>query len=233
MYNISCVLKSGGDYNWDHVRSLKRQLDQHLTLDFNLHVLSDLNMPLDLHSKGCIFVGLKRNYPGWWSKIELFNNFNHTFYFDLDTYIVGNINHIVSWPHVFTGLRGFYDRPFGSGLMGWDGDYGYIYTEFREAGTNFIIEDYKRKRKGDQEWIGKILELNEITPNIFQALFPNQIVSYKIHVQGKELPSTARIVCFHGRPRIQEVSESWMQKEDSERRSVVRYSEEQLELALL
>lgn len=217
LYHISCVLKSGGDYNWNHVRNLKRQLDKHLTLSYKLHVLSDLNMPSDLQSKGSNLIVLKRNYPGWWSKIELFYHFNHTFYLDLDTYLVGNINHIVSWPHMFTGIRGFYGRPFGSGIMSWNGDYRFIYENFEGSVPIQLIDYFFKKRMGDQEWIGEQLKVGlEQEPDIFQDIFPDQIVSYKIHVQGIGLPERARIVCFHGRPRIQDVSESWMQEIDLE-----------------
>ena len=50
---ISCVMRSGGDFNWNHVRRLKEQLDEHLTLKFRLYVLSDQMMPQDLATTNC------------------------------------------------------------------------------------------------------------------------------------------------------------------------------------
>jgi len=206
-YSISCVLKSGGDFNWDHVRRLKSQLDKHLTLSFSLDVLSDLMMPEDLVEQNCRLFLLKHNWPGWWSKIELFHSLFKTFYLDLDTAIVANIDHIIAYPHRFTALRGFYGRLFGSGLMAWDEDCYFIYEEFILLNPQITIDYYKRKGWGDQEFIGERIKDHVI----FQDQFPGQIISYKLDVIKKGLPKNAKIVCFHGKPRIQDVRESWLE----------------------
>ena len=214
-YPISCVLKSGGDFNWDHVRRLKSQLDRHLTLDSELFVLSDLMMPEDLVEQNCQLVLLKNNWSGWWSKIELFRVFHKTFYLDLDTVLVGNLNHIVSYPHRFTALRGFYGRAFGSGLMAWNGNYEFIYNDFRFFNPQATMNYHRRRKEGDQEFIGaRVKEFK-----IFQNQFQGQIISYKLDVMGKELPKNAKIVCFHGKPRIQDVRESWLEQELVESKS--------------
>ena len=207
-YNISCVLKSGGDFNWDHVKKLKSQLDKHLTLDFELFVLSDLMMPEDLTEQNCRLILLRHDWPGWWSKIELFRAFHQTFYLDLDTVLVGNVNHLISYPHRFTALRGFYGRPFGSGLMAWSKENVFIYEEFKSLEPQVVMKDYRINRKGDQEFIGERIKEHLV----FQDQFPSQIVSYKLDVMGKGLPKNAKIVCFHGKPRIQDVRESWLEE---------------------
>ena len=205
-YEISCVLKSGGDFNWSHVQRLFSQLKEHLTLNFRFTVLSDLMMPEDLVGQGCKLILLKRNWPGWWSKIELFKEFQRTFYFDLDTAIVANINHIIAFPHKFSALHGFYGRPFGSGLMAWNGDYSLIYNEFQFGNPQTTMDYFGLHRKGDQEFIADRIK----DPVILQEAFPGQILSYKLHVRDRELPEKARIVCFHGKPRIQDVEEEWL-----------------------
>ena len=205
-------MRSGGDFNWNHVRRLKEQLDKHLTLKFRLHVLSDQMMPQDLSTTNCNHVLLLHAWPGWWSKIELFRVFQRSFYFDLDTAIVGNINHIISFPHRFSALEGFYGRPFGSGLMAWSGNYKHIYDNFRIGSPEQIIVYYKNRRMGDQEFIGARVQ----EPLILQDLFKDQIISYKIHVQGRLLPLKAKIICFHGKPRIQDVSEPWLDSKNKE-----------------
>lgn len=212
-YSISCVMKSGGDFNWNHVRRLKEQLDKHLTLKFRLYVLSDQMMPQDLATINCEHILLTHNWPSWWSKIELFRVFQRSFYLDLDTAIVGNINHIVSYPHRFSALEGFYGRPFGSGVMSWNGNYKYIYDNFRIGSPEQIMVYYKNRKMGDQEFIGARIQ----EPLILQSLFPDQILSYKIHVQGRSiLPPNAKIICFHGKPRIQDVSASWLDLKNQE-----------------
>lgn len=210
---ISCVMRSGGDFNWNDVRRLKDQLDEHLTLKFRLYVLSDQMMPQDLTTTNCEHVLLIRNWPGWWSKIELFRVFQRSFYFDLDTAIVGNINHIISFPHKFSALEGFYGRPFGSGLMAWSGDYRYIYDDFITGNPEQIMDYYKKRRMGDQEFIGARVQ----EPLILQDLFKDQILSYKIHVQRKLLSPKAKIICFHGKPKIHEVNEPWLDPKHKEK----------------
>ncbi len=207
-YNISCVLRSGGDFDWGHVQRLKSQLDKHLTLKFELFVLSDLMMPEDLTKQNCRLILLRHDWPGWWSKIELFRAFHKTFYLDLDTVLVGNVNHIISYPHRFTALRGFFGRPFGSGLMAWSESNVSIYEEFKFLDPETIMRYYKTHKMGDQEFIGERIKENLI----FQDQFQGQIVSYKLDVRGKGLPQNAKIVCFHGKPRIQDVRESWLEE---------------------
>ncbi len=225
-YNIACVLKSGGDYDWNYVHNLNRLLKKHCSLPFTLHCLTDLIPPGGFIRGNLKYHVLRHNWPGWWAKIELFRIFISTpvFYFDLDTVIVDNINHIIQYPHKFSALRPLYaekypehkkdprvrylyDHAFGSGLMAWDGDCSHIYHKFRED-----PEDYQRHYKGDQVFIQKMIKLMVV--DRLQDLFTKQIVSYKLDIQlseerreeKEELPKYARIVCFSGRPRPKELT---------------------------
>jgi len=58
---------------------------------------------------------------------------------------------------------------------------------------------------GDQEYIGKCVGKEA---EFLQDIFPNQIVSYKAHClkRGEDMiPEGARIICFHGTPKPQDL----------------------------
>lgn len=60
---IVTVLRSGGEYNEQHVYWLYKQLPA----DYEKICLTDITIP-DIQT-----VKLTTNYPGWWSKIEMFD----------------------------------------------------------------------------------------------------------------------------------------------------------------
>jgi hypothetical protein len=41
----------------------------------------------------------------------------------------------------------------------------------------------------------------------WQELVPDQVFSYKAHIRDRAVPPSARVVCFHGKPRPWEVEE--------------------------
>ena len=154
-------------------------------------------------------VKFKHDYPKWWGKVELFRpdifEDRQVFYFDLDTFIVGNLDDIVLYNGEFCALRDFYHlHTMGSGIMSWHGERVYrIYEGFKNNPTAAMD---RFSGVGDQGWI----EMNRPSPSdYFQDVFPNEIVSYKAHcVKGNDvkLPKKAKIICFHGKPRPHEIN---------------------------
>ena len=212
-YNIACVLRSGGDFTWDHVKNLRNCVEKNLTLSFRFYCLTD-QMPPDGYEDVANIIPLKHGWPGWWSKIELFRVFKSVFYLDLDTIVVRNINRLVSFDHIFSALYDFYlyekqDKKekkeriqLGSGLMAWNRDYSSVYKSFLESPKRHMT-----RMRGDQDFIR-----TQLYPiDVFQTIESDAVVSYKVHVQKEgRLPEKAKIVCFHGKPRIHEVDEPWM-----------------------
>lgn len=139
--------------------------------------LSDVDVP-------CERVPLITELPGWYAKLELFRLTGPVLYFDLDTVITGDLSEITSYPHQFTMLRDFTHPEYpASGVMAWHGDYG------------FLLDDFTMNHPGhgDQGYIG-----SKIAPDLFQEMFPGQIVSRK---QPDLRNANERVVCFHGDPR--------------------------------
>ena len=104
MINI-CVLRSGGEYNADHVRWLGKQVP-------DLHCISDVPV------EGVKVIPMQYDWPRWWSKMNLFcPDIEHDLmFYDLDTVVLNPLDQ----PDVNQSLmlRDFYyPGRSGSGLM--------------------------------------------------------------------------------------------------------------------
>lgn len=198
MIDIVCVLRTSKDYNAEYVHRLYQNVSENISIPFKFYCMSDVSI------QGINTIELQHDWERWWPKIEVFRLFrDKTFYLDLDTVIVADISELLNHNHKFTGLRGFYRDIFNSGLMAWSGDYSFIYRDFLNVesskGGKNLIRDHELGN--DQNFIGSRLK----NWDIWQDLFPGQIVSYKVHCRGKGVPRGAKIVCFHGRPRPHEI----------------------------
>ena len=91
---VILVLKSGGDFNPDHVTRLLTQIEKHLTVPHKVFCLTDYP---GISSGAIEGIPLLDNLPGWWSKIEIFRTFTNALYFDLDTTILGDINFLAEF----------------------------------------------------------------------------------------------------------------------------------------
>lgn len=214
MLTVACVLKSGGRYDAEWVLRLQRGIARHLTLPHRFVCLSDVDVP-------CQRVPLIHDWPGWWSKIELFRFGVFTgpvLYFDLDTVVVGSLDSIAAHRHRFTMAHEFY-RPslLCSTAVAWHGDYSYIYEAFAEAPSRHIVrydEEMPRQgRIGDQAFIEDNLIAAGDRVETFRDLFGDRsIASYKVHHCENAPPADAAVVAFHGRPKPDEIKTSWVAK---------------------
>lgn len=201
MLNIACVFRPGNGFDEDYVYRLRDGVKKHCKADHRFVCLSSVLV------NGVFCVPLKRKGKGWWSKLELFSNFDQAVYFDLDTMIVDDITDIVTYPHRFTGLTDFgKGKHFASGFMAWNGDYSYLDQEI-DAKTEREYNGFETrnwKRHGDQGWIVEhVLD----KPDLAGDLFPGRFVSYKWEVRRQGfVPAGASVVCFHGKPRPADVN---------------------------
>lgn len=186
-----CALRSGGDYNADHVRWLARQVP-------GLHCLSDI--PID----GVKTIPLQYDWPGWWCKLELFRPdiTEDLLYYDLDTVV---IDAPVPSGKTSLMLEDFYvPQRSGSGLM-------YIRNQDKAPVWEAWIKDpeagqaYKptHMHHGDQGFIQ-----DHLFHNHWQKTEKSCIMSYKAHVRKGAKPQG--VVCFHGNPRPWESNQAWV-----------------------
>lgn len=206
---VACVLKSGGVYDASWVAKLQRGVARHLSTPHRFVAFSDVPVPCDR-------IPLRHDWPGWWSKLELFAEpFDDTvLYFDLDTVVVGSLDRIAAHPHRFTMAHEFY-RPqlLCSTAMAWRGDYSDIYRLFAanpiDHARYYDTELSKHGRVGDQAFIEDQLCARHV--DTFRDLFGERsIASYKVHNCQDAPPTDAAVVAFHGRPKPHEITTGWV-----------------------
>lgn len=197
---VFTVLRSGGEYKPEHVLRLKKQVETHLP-DADFWCLSDVEI------EGVQTLPLKYDWPGWWSKMELFRPSitGWMLYLDLDTSVIGDLRDIASLEGL-TIMRDVY-RPDGlqSSIM-------VLPEHLRHQVWHHWIDKpdhwmHVYRKGGDQAFLERFW-LNRA--NRFQDELRGQIVSYKANVRKATnrreygdgtIPEGARVVVFHGLPR--------------------------------
>lgn len=213
MTTVACVLRSGGIYNAEWVRKLRDAVARNVTSPYRFVCLSDVDVP-------CERLPLTTKWPGWWSKLELFDGrlTGPVFYLDLDSVVVGSLDRILSHPHTFTASHDFYHGNFCSTAMAWDGDYSYIYKEFASNAAGYA-KYYdgllaKEKRIGDQAFIEDCLKRAKVDFDFFQNVTGRySVASYKVDKCERALPDGAAVVAMHGRPKAHQLGHiKWVQE---------------------
>lgn len=203
---FALVLKTGGEhYDYKYVNNLVDGIRSNTNVPHRIVCLTDDKRGLS--SDIDEIVRFKHNWPKWWGKIELFRpdlfQDGQVFFLDLDTFIVGCLDEIVSYRGEFCGLRDFYNLDvMASGFMSWHGPPATrIYEEFVRNPEHFMRV---HEVAGDQAFVRRW----KPSTQYFQDLFPHQVVSYKVHC-GREpdmvVPNNARVLCFHGKPKPHEI----------------------------
>lgn len=178
-----CVLRTGGIYTKDHVVRLQEQLDR------PLNCLSDV----DFSAKDIHVMPLLHNWPGWWSKIEVFRLHGPITYLDLDVDIVGDPDRLNKIE--FTMWQDpFYPTGHNSSVMSWLMTPKNVYTRFKENPEK-PMRSYRRWPKaGDQGFIAdNVPKINTYEDGL--------ILSYKAHVKKGVDTKDASVIAYHGKPK--------------------------------
>jgi hypothetical protein len=189
---IVTVLKSGPNWKPEYVYNFKKGLDRFLSIPFDFICISDLNLNVNT-------LPLSDLGSGFWSKMHLFRpDFNLTgpcLYFDLDTIIKGSIDQIVQscYPYNFLMLQDpWKPKQSGSGMMWWNGDYSFLWTEFISKDEMHWKSIYKEHpRYGDQGFIIDRVEHKQI----------QEVIKNKTDVcrfSKNESPADSKIIIFAG-----------------------------------
>lgn len=205
---VVCVLKSGGVYTPDYVRILRDAVARNLTIPYRFVCLSDVDVPCDR-------IPLRHDWPGWWSKIELFREDvvkGPTFYLDLDTVIVSSINDIQFLDFNFAMLDVLENNRTNcchSGLLWFKQPQTHVYEKFLQDPQGFIKfheENEHNWYHGDQAFISDCFTQ---IPKIHYVL-PGFVKSYKYH-KLQDNPEGS-IICFGGEPRPHQIKNSWVER---------------------
>lgn len=198
MLTVICVywkgFLAGRNYDENWVYRLRDNVKQYLPVEHKFVCLSNQIVP------GVETIPLTHDYPGWWSKVELFRPDipgKRFLYLDLDTLPIGNLTDLVNLKGKFIGIypdianvherknpkRTFY---IASGVMVYDKGYaGLIYDLFEPE----VME----RLAGDQDWIGEILVKHEIPFNVFSKEWIRLLRT--LNSDPNKLPADCRVIC--------------------------------------
>lgn len=172
---IKTVLKSGGEYKPDHVLRMQEMLDRYVDCPARFVCYSDIEIP-DVETRP-----LRRNWPGWWSKLEIFRDVEDSFYIDLDMTIAGNITDMVIVDTDFMALRNMNPsiEGIGSAMMKWSGNHTHLYYLFAENPEKYMREHGRQKIGtpwlGDQGFMWSFMK-DKI--EFYQDKFPGRIKKF-------------------------------------------------------
>ncbi len=192
MISVACCLWDANDrsqdfsrcYSEEWVERLYRGFARNLTLPFRFVVFTDRTRHF---SEGIHQERLATADPHYGCCVEPFRLNEPMIFCGLDTVILGNIDHLAAWCHR-TNIIGLPKHPYEPVAIN-----GVVLAP---AGMRSVFSDWRGEN--DMDWMRK-------QPHRFlDDLFPGQVVSYKAHVRGRGLPGDARIVYFHGNPKMQD-----------------------------
>ncbi|MGV7234712.1 MAG: hypothetical protein ACQ9ET_00495, partial [Nitrosomonadaceae bacterium] len=203
IHNIVC-LKWGSLYDSSYVNKLYQGIKRNTSCEFQLHCFTDdptgIDPNITTHT-----LPQEEEIHGWWHKLYLFSDSidieGRVLYMDLDTLITGSLDEMLlhDYKNAFICLHDFFlirvpnhiDRwgvgseAVGSGVLSWViGEHNHIWDIFIKD-PKAVIDTVTRG--GDQRWI----QMNQPDREYFQDLFPNQLVSFKVHCRNG-LPKNAR-----------------------------------------
>jgi hypothetical protein len=200
-------MRTGGRYNPEWVDRLHRQVVRHWPVGRALRFicLSDAKWTAPYS-----IVPLIHNWPGWWSKIEMFNPVGfckgHSLYLDLDTIIEGPMLQLamrgMNWRE--GGFRAMKDPNTGglqSAVMRWTGQWQ------TDVGSNIYVEFSKDPKRamaayegaGDQAFIQDMIEAHGRNWGTFEL---SEVASYKAHILTGKAPTERCAIQFHGEPKM-------------------------------
>lgn len=216
MINVVCF-KWGTEFSADYVNNLFHSVKRNTTLDINFICYTDDPTGIECETREFI-----EPLPHWWYIIGLFNP-KHGFtdkvvYMDLDTIILGNIDHILSVDEPFVTLRDYY-RPKGlqTAYIAWEPSWGaFIWERLAERfPTERSYEKLLTFTGGTNRFLEESVGLGTDVPRL-QDFVPGECVSYKVHIRDKREScdfNKVKIVFFHGKPRPHDVKDlDWMQE---------------------
>ncbi len=229
MLNVLTVFKSGGDYTRDYVIGLRRGIAQHMKPEHRFICLTDAVKETVFDDDWNIqWEPLRHDWPGWWSKVEMFRpdleRYGRILFLDLSCLVVGDLDDIALYdgPACITS-DWYHGGPSQSVLSFAPGEMRAVWDLFKsdpdkwmERGDKRIAPDF-----GDQVLVNEVYGLDGLKR--WQTELPGQVVSFKVHC-GTGVPKGARLVKFHGEPRIHDCQEPWVREAWTRGFNLVRYT---------
>lgn len=201
----------GTKYDPREVYLLQQQVQRHLPMAHRFVCITDQHLP------GIECLAPRCDYPGWWQKIGLFEPGRApglNLYLDLDVVIIdaldplllvhgaGSLSTPANWSQSWHG-------GIQSSVMIWRGDAArVVWDEFDPAIARWPPSNAPGHTWGDQEWISQLRDAGQIE---WEPIDPTDVKSYKYHCrEAGQPPPGASVIVFHGEPKPDQVTESWV-----------------------
>ena len=204
MITVACVFW-GTKFSLDYVYNLKAMVDRNTTVPHKFICYSDRGIP------GVETRILKPGYVGWWNKLQMFDTSNkvsdRVVYLDLDTVITGNLDWLLEYRGWFMGIEDVgavnkhqphLKNVLQTGVMAWDFEPNSHFWNTFVLSYDRVVDTFR----GDGEYLSSIT--NPYHRDLLQHKFPNKLKSYKYDVYPGPPSEEVAIVCFHGRPSIEQ-----------------------------
>jgi len=209
---IILVLRSGGKFEFRDLELLTTHINNKFP-DIKVICLFDL-IHKECQLNGVKLIPMQYKWGGWWSKLNLFNpeleKYRPFLYMDLDTAVVGDIETVfpsIELSEKFIVLEDFYQKgKLASGLL-------WIPANSEKVKTiwNYSL---KKKNVSIRQRMDKFIR-EVASQDLFFQEYTDVIYTYKPRFEGhlKTLPKNASIICFHGKPRMNEIKDvDWINK---------------------
>ncbi len=197
---VVLVLRSGGRFGLDDVKLLARKI--HRTSWVDLVCMSDMDFKID----GVERIPLDHNYPGWWSRMELYSprmrEYRPFLYVDLDTAVLGSLNELVEKipckKTMYVPLEDFYQ----TNLLAT----GLLWMPLESDKINWVWVQWMKARCPVSSTRMDYFLRQHIKPDVFWQELTQSVKGFKKKGGGSrkylESPNGASVVCFHGKPSI-------------------------------
>lgn len=205
------------------IRGVRRNTDA--AHEFVLYAGPEAQKPGKLDGLEPGVMVIPSEYPSWWVGMKGADPDNRPWIrggsilsIGLDCVIVGSLDDLIRYPSHLAAMK---DYPSHSCPPGMGKDCSLEVMLIRGDADRPMWNEYVRVGKPTWDMnqsAGKVFNMcaqgwiNQ-TRSVHVDLFPEDwVISYKLGVKDRGLPPDCRIVSFHGRPKPQETSESWLQE---------------------
>ena len=233
---IFLVLRKGGDYSFKDVDLLVYHINKHWIGPLDIKCLFEgITEPVKL-TNNLELLPMKTLWPGWWSKMNLFDpeleKYRPFLYMDLDTAIVGSLNKVFPPKDItqFVSLENVYfPGRMGSGIM-WipanNEKVKNIWKKWMLTSNDVMrraIDINGRVMKGDQDFI----EVTALPDSWFDESKITSIKPLPKQRVREKLSPEFSIVYFHGKPRPRQATHiSWINDYVNRRERATSYTNE-------
>jgi len=199
--NVIVCLRSGRNFGSDHVSTFANMVWRNSKTRVNVIAITDVPG---------LGIPSITDWPGWWILIESFRIKGPCVMTGLDTVIVDNIDPLLDFarelsPEEFAMLTPFNRRgrfgQWASGFVVWNGDWSWIFDEMDDDAIEIF---HYEQRYTASKVMSRNVKIKSVQENV------SGIYSYKRDCMATGLPEDARVILFHGPPRVQDVEDPWV-----------------------